>query len=188
MLKYITLIIIGLVVALFLVYNYFFSVDFPYQDDLVLVNFVNEVTNNVTTTEFFQNLFRTDNDHKVVIPRLIALVNYLLTGHLNFKAFIGLVSINLLYILYFLFLQFRKLRLPLYYFLPVPFLFLHPQYYEVSVWAINGMQHSFLTVFLVTAILLVSRPSKLAYFGAILCCFLATFTHGSLFFRCFGGG
>ena len=44
MLKYITLVIIGLVVALFLVYNYFFSVDFPYQDDLVLVNFVNAIT------------------------------------------------------------------------------------------------------------------------------------------------
>ncbi len=179
MLKYITLVVIGLVIALFLVYNYFFSVDFPFQDDLVLVNFVNEVTNGVTTTEFFQYLFRTDNDHKVVLPRLIALINYLLTGHLNFKAFIGLVSINLLYILYFLFLQFRKLHLPLYYFLPVPFLFLQPQHYEVSVWAINGMQHSFLTVFLLTAILLVSKPSKLAYFGAILCCFLATFTHGN---------
>lgn len=179
MFKYIALVIIGLVIALFLVYNYFFSVDFPFQDDLVLVNFVNEVTNDVPLTEFFQNLFRTDNDHKVVIPRLIALINYLLTGHLNFKAFIGLVSINLLYILYFLFLQFRKLRLPLYYFLPVPFLFLQPQHYEVSVWAINGMQHSFLTVFLVTSILLVSKPSKLAYFGAVLCCFLATFTHGN---------
>ncbi len=179
MLKHIALVIIGLVVALFLLYNYFFSVDFPFQDDLVLVNFVNEVTNDVTVVEFFQNLFRTDNDHKVVIPRLIALINYLLTGHLNFKTFIGLVSINLLFILYFLFLQFRKLGLPLYYFLPVPFLFLQPQYYEVSLWAINGMQHSFLTVFLVTAILLVSRPSKLAYFGAILCCFLATFTHGN---------
>ena len=177
--KQIALGIIGVIVALFLVYNYFFSVDFPFQDDLVLVNFVNEVTNGVTVTEFFQNLFRTDNDHKVVIPRLIALINYLLTGHLNFKAFIGLVSINLLYILYFLFLQFRKLRLPLYYFLPVPFLFLQPQHYEVSVWAINGMQHSFLTVFLVTAILLVSKPTRLAYFGAILCCFLATFTHGN---------
>jgi hypothetical protein len=177
--KYIAQIIIGLVVALFLVYNFFYSVDFPFQDDLVLVNFVNEVTNGVTTTEFFQYLFRTDNDHKVVFPRLIALVNYLITGHLNFKAFIGLVSINLLYILYFLFVQFRKLRLPLYYFLPVLFLYLQPQHYEVSVWAINGMQHSFLTVFLVTAILLVSKPSKTAYYGAIACCFLATFTHGN---------
>lgn len=177
--KHIALVITGLVIALFLVYNYYFSVDFPFQDDLVLVNFVNEVSNGVTTSTFLQNLFRTDNDHKVVIPRLIALFNYLLTGHLNFKAFIGLVSLNLLYILYFLFLQFRKLNLPLYYFLPVPFLYLQPQHYEVSLWAINGMQHSFLTVFLVTAILLVSKPSKLAYFGAIACCFLATFTHGN---------
>jgi hypothetical protein len=147
--QFLSIAFIALIVSFFLVYSFLFTVNYPFQDDLLLLNFVNEVVNGVNLQEFLGLLFRTDNDHKVVIPRLITLVNYILTGSLNYKFFIVLVWSNLLFILYFLYSQFRKFDLPISYFIPVPLLFLQPQYYEVSQWAINGMQHSFLTVFLV---------------------------------------
>ncbi|GGM80263.1 hypothetical protein GCM10010967_10070 [Dyadobacter beijingensis] len=124
-------------------------------------------------------MFRTFNDHKAVVPRFISLIEYWITGHLNFRFYIFLVSVNVIYIFYFIYLNFKKAKLPLYYFVPVPFLFFHPLYHEVSSWALTGMQHTYLTAFLVTAITLASRGTSAAFYGAMVCCFLATFTHGN---------
>lgn len=180
MVKQFSAFLIFLIVFIFLSYIYYFSVDFPFQDDLLLIDFVEKVdSGNLGFVTFFKELFKTYNDHKVVIPRLISLIDFKTNGYLNYKIYIGLISINLMYILYFLYSQFKKIKLPLFYFLPVPFLFLHPQYHEVSLWAINGMQHSFLTAFLVSAIYLISKNTKTGFYGAVVFCFLATFTHGN---------
>ncbi|MCF0057388.1 hypothetical protein [Dyadobacter sp. CY356] len=180
MVKQFSAFLIFLIVLIFLSYIYYFSVDFPFQDDLLLIDFIEKVdSGNLGFATFFKELFKTYNDHKVVIPRLISLVDFKINGYLNFKTYIGLISINLLYILYFLYNQFKKIKLPLFYFLPVPLLFLHPQYHDVSLWAINGMQHSFLTAFLVSAIYLISKNTKQGFYGAVVFCFLATFTHGN---------
>lgn len=180
MLRFFSGLTISFVVILYIIYNYYFSVNFPFQDDFLLIQFIETVTSgSLRSWELINELFRTFNDHKAVIPRLISLVEYNLTGHLNFRFYIVLVTVNVLYIFYFLYLQFRKSGLPLYYFLPAPFLFFQPQFYEVSGWALNGMQHTFLIAFTVSAIILVSRGTTWAFYVAMFCCFLATFTHGN---------
>ncbi|MEO6284964.1 MAG: hypothetical protein ABIN80_15620 [Dyadobacter sp.] len=171
---------ISLVIFIYFVYNFYFSVNFPFQDDFLLIQFIETVSKGgLGFIGLVKELFRTFNDHKAVIPRLIALIEYSMTGTLNFRFYIVLVLLNVIYIFYFLYLQFRKTKLPIYYFLPAPFLFFHPLYHEISGWALNGMQHSYLTAFTVTAIILVSQGSNRAFYLAMLCCFLATFTHGN---------
>jgi hypothetical protein len=179
-LQFLSGIVICLVILVYLSYNFYFSVNFPFQDDFLLIQFIETVSQGgLGFVGLVKELFRTFNDHKAVVPRLIALVEYSVTGHLNFRFYIVLVLLNVIYIFYFLYLQFRKTKLPLYYFLPAPFLFFHPLYHEISGWALNGMQHSYLTAFTVTAIILVSQRSNWAFYAAMLCCFLATFTHGN---------
>ncbi|WP_229240147.1 hypothetical protein [Dyadobacter sp. SG02] len=124
-------------------------------------------------------MFLTFNDHKAAVPRFVSLLDYKLTGHLHFRFYIALGTIAVAYICYFLYVNFRKAGLPLYYFIPVPLVLFQPMYYEVSNWALTCLQHPFLTAFLAAAILLVSRGTKPAFYGAMLCCFLATFTHGN---------
>jgi hypothetical protein len=171
---------ISLVIFIYFVYNFYFSVNFPFQDDFLLIQFIETVSQGgLGFVGLVKELFRTFNDHKAVIPRFIALIEYSITGTLNFRFYIVLVLLNVIYIFNFLYLQFRKTKLPLYYFLPAPFLFFHPLYHEISGWALNGMQHSYLTAFTVTAIILVSQRSNWAFYVAMLCCFLATFTHGN---------
>ncbi|SDE96599.1 hypothetical protein SAMN04487996_10870 [Dyadobacter soli] len=180
MLRFLPIVAISLVILLFFLYNLHFSVNFPFQDDFLFIQFIEAITGEHTSfTKVIEEMFRTFNDHKAVVPRFISLLDYELTGRLHLRFYIALVSANLIYIFYFLYLNFRKAGLPLYYFVPVPFLFFHPLYHEVSGWALTGMQHSYLTAFLVTAIILVSRGTKPAFYGAMLCCFLATFTHGN---------
>jgi hypothetical protein len=169
-----------IVILPFLVSNFFFSVNFPFQDDFLLIQFIEVISNgSIGFVGVVKELFRTFNDHKAVIPRLIALIEYSITGVLNFRFYIVLVSLNITYIFYFIYVQFRKTSLPAYYFLPAFFMFFHPLYHEISGWALNGMQHSFLIAFTVSAIALASRKTDLALAGAILCCFFATFTHGN---------
>jgi hypothetical protein len=169
-----------LVILVYLIYNFHFSVNFPFQDDFLLIQFIEVVSQGgLGFTGLVTELFRTFNDHKAAVPRLISLIEYTLTGHLNFRFYIVLVSINVTYIFYFVYLQFKKAKLPLYYFVPAAFLYFQPLYHDISGWALNGMQHTFLTAFTVTAILLASRRTNLALYGAMLCCFLATFTHGN---------
>ncbi len=180
MLRFLPIVVISTVILLFFLYNLHFSVDFPFQDDFLFIQFIEAISgNNVGVAGVIKELFRTFNDHKAVVPRFISLLDYGITGSLHLRFYIVLVSLNLVYIFYFLYLNFRKSKLPLYYFLPVPFLFFHPLYHEVSGWALTGMQHSYLTAFTVTAIILVSRGTTLGFYGAMLCCFLATFTHGN---------
>ncbi|CAG5067602.1 hypothetical protein DYBT9623_00323 [Dyadobacter sp. CECT 9623] len=195
MLRLLSGLLICLIIMFFCVYNFYFSVNFPFQDDFLIIQFIEAASNaGFEFSAVVQEMFRTFNDHKAVTVRLLALVEYAITGHQNFRFYILLVSINITYIFYFLYLQFRKSGLPLYYFLPAPFLFFTPIYHEVSGWALNGMQHSFLTVFTVTAILLASRRTTGAFWLAMVFCFLATFTHGNgvisfpaivFFFLCF---
>ncbi|MGV3600360.1 MAG: hypothetical protein ACO1N1_04095 [Dyadobacter fermentans] len=154
--------------------------DFPFQDDFLFIQFIEAISgDHVGLSKVIEEMFRTFNDHKAVVPRFISLLDYELTGRLHLRFYIVLVSFNLIYIFYFLYHNFRKSGLPLYYFVPVPFLFFHPLYHEVSGWALTGMQHSYLTAFLVTAITLASRGTRPAFYVAMLCCFLATFTHGN---------
>lgn len=179
-LRFLSGVVICLVILVYLFYNYYYSVNFPYQDDFLLIQFIEVVSQGgLGFSGLITELFRTFNDHKAVVPRLISLIEYTITGHLNFRFYIVLVSINVTYIFYFIYLQFKKTRLPLYYFIPAAFLYFQPLYYDISGWALNGMQHSFLTAFTVTAIILASRRTNLALYGAMLCCFLATFTHGN---------
>lgn len=170
----------GVVIIAYFVYNVFYSVNFPFQDDFLLIQFIEVVSEGgLGFIGLITELFRTFNDHKAVIPRLIALIDYTLTGQLHFRFYIVLVLFNIIYIFSFVFLQFRKTKLPLYYFLPVPFLFFHPLFHDISGWALNGMQHTFLTAFTVTAIMLVSSQRRGAFYWAMFCCFMATFTHGN---------
>lgn len=180
MLTRISTIVIVTIVLIFLLYIYYFAIDFPFQDDLLLLDFVERVhSGNLGFAGFFRELFRTCNDHKLVIPRLVSLIDFKCNGYLNFRSYILIVSLNLLYILFFLYFQFRKMQLPVFYFLPVPFLLLQPQFHEVSLWALTGMQHSFLTVFLISALWLASNPGQLNFYAAVALCFMATFTHGN---------
>ncbi|TDE08311.1 hypothetical protein E0F88_32945 [Dyadobacter psychrotolerans] len=179
-LRFLPAICICLVIFNYILYNHYYSVNFPYQDDFLLIQFIEAVAEGeIGFKDLVTELFRTFNDHKAVVPRLIALIQYKLIGCLNFRFYIALVSLNVTYIFYFIYLQYRKTKLPLYYFIPAAFLYFQPLYYEISGWALTGMQHSFLTAFTATAVILASQRTNMTLFGAMLCCLLATFTHGN---------
>ena len=100
-LSYISAILILTLIGIFVCYILYFSFDFPYQDDVTLLEFINTTKNTPWNwSDFFQALFRVDNDHSIVIPRLITWIDYLLVGQVNFQHLIWLTLSELILILY----------------------------------------------------------------------------------------
>lgn len=172
--------LILLSLSVFCLYNYIFSVDFPYMDDFMLVLFVQEYsTNGFGFVEFINKLFQSANSHKMVVPRLVALTDYFITGTLNFKYYQLLVTINILLILGLFYYQFRRLNLKLLFFVPVVLLLLHPQYYDITLFGLNGIQHSSVILFTLMALFVIQTDTPYAFPIAIFLCFVSTFSHGN---------
>ncbi|RRB07061.1 hypothetical protein [Larkinella rosea] len=169
----------GFTVLFYVYYVAVYSVDFPFQDDNSLLQVIFELKKGLGWKHNLHTFFRTENDHRIFVPRLIGYLDYILTGHLNFKSYILLAAINLIAVCGFVFGLFRRLKLPFYYFLPIPFLIFQPQYHEVSIWALTGLQHITLLILLCGCLILLKKPSWGRVSIAVVLALLATFTHGN---------
>lgn len=173
----------GIVVSycvFYLAYILYFAVDFPIQDDLLFILLIedfNDTGFSFTKIPYFLGeLFRVDNDHCLMVPRVINLLNYAVSKSLNFKFQIVLIAGFTIGLLILYYQQFKLLSKPLWKFLPVVFFLLQPQYYEVSLWALAGLEHVGVTLFLVGA--LISFQQDRVTLGLILAT-LGTFTSGN---------
>ncbi|WP_265990407.1 hypothetical protein [Larkinella insperata] len=178
-LNWITGLTVLFVIGFFLYYVDAYSVNFPFQDDNSLLQIIHEIRKDQGWKSNFTQLFRPENDHRIFVPRLISYLDYLLTGHLNFKLFIFVAAVNLVLVTAFIYRLFRRLALPFYYFLPIPFLLFQPQYHEVSIWALTGLQHITLLLLLACCLTLLRKPTALRLGIAVVLATLATFTHGN---------
>jgi hypothetical protein len=180
MLKFLSGLAISAVIAFYLLFNRFYSVNFPFLDDFSLLQFAVQVSKEkFSWSTFIQELFKTYNDHKAVIPKLVSYCHFRVNGYVDFRFCLFIVSANVTLIFALLYYQFRRMALPLYYFVPCAFLFFQPQFHDISNWALTGMQQSFLIVFVLCAISCAASGRLKGFYGSMLFCFLATFTFGS---------
>jgi hypothetical protein len=166
-------------IAFFVYYIVSYSVNFPFQDDNSLIQIITEVRKGLGWKHNLYAFFRAENDHRIFVPRLIAYFDYAFSGHLHFKSYVLIATVNLILITGFIYGLFRQIKLPFYYFLPIPLLIFQPQYHEVSIWALTGLQHATLLVILCACLILLKKPSPINVSVAIVLAFLAAFTHGN---------
>jgi len=179
--KSISLLSIGFFIGqavLYIAYVSRFSFHFPVQDDVTLIEFIHAKE---TGNELFNQLFRVDNDHAIVIPRIATWVNQLINGAVNFKQLILWSAFTLAGCIYLLYTQFNKLKIALPYFIPVGFFLFQPQHFEVTNWAITGLQHINIVLFVCLSLIALEKKHViLALFWAILAGF--TFGNGIVLF------
>lgn len=170
-------------VGVFCFYNYTFAVDFPFMDDFMLVLFVHEYTTyGFDFLDFINKLFQSANSHKMVIPRLMALVDYIFTGDLNFRTYQLIVTINILATIGLIYHHFRKSGLSIFHFVPFVLLLLHPQYYDITLFGLNGIQHTSVLLFTVLGLHFLDKDKAYSLPVALAFCFLSTFSHGNGYF------
>ncbi|MGA0558587.1 hypothetical protein ACO2Q8_18140 [Larkinella sp. VNQ87] len=173
-------IVCSFVILFFSYYVTVYSVNFPFQDDNSLLLALFELKKNLGWRHDLHTFFRAENDHRIFLPRLVGYLDYTLNGYLNFKTYILIGVVNLVLITGFVYRLFRQTNLPFYYFLPIPLFIFQPQYHEVTIWALTGLQHLSLLLMLCFCLTLLQKPSSAFRFGvALLLAGLATFTHGN---------
>lgn len=180
--------IITTLVAIFYFVCIHFSYNFFYQDDYHLLRFVTVIEDSsVSFQEKLNTLWGQHNEHRIIFPRLITLLDYYFQGHIDWAVLNVISALYYFGIFYFFFKILQNARLNNWYVLPVALLIFQPAAYENYYWTISILQqvgNLFWAMFLFYS-LVYYKPSK--FWISLLLVFILTFTHGNGLFA-FGVG
>lgn len=117
---------IGLVFALYLAWLFTNSFNMISRDEYRIAgHFLRTYFNSQGFTETFQTFVAPENESRPVVVRILYVLTYLLTGNVNFQLICILGSLILLAYILFLKKILADIGLSIFYFLPIPFLFLN---------------------------------------------------------------
>lgn len=160
----------------YLIYAWYNSSPLFLADDFHLLKTILWAKQEASIWGKFMLLYDQHNEHRIIVPRLLTYLNYLLNGHINWPGLILFGNLLWVSILYFLWKIFESFGRKPWMFLPVPFILLQPQYYDNVTWAISILQQSVIVAIYVLLAYLLSRKN---YKKALAVCLIATFTHGN---------
>lgn len=175
--------ILLVIVGSYLYYIHLNAVNIPISDDYDLVRVkYTLLSQDFSWWQKIKLLLEPENDHRILVPRSIALLDYALEGFINYRTLIWVVNGSLLGILGFWLASFLKKGLNAWYFIPISFWYLTPFVFDVTLWGINGMQHTTLNLLVFASLyLLATYPTLLPSALALVLAFAATFTNGNGF-------
>ena len=169
-----------LLVLPILIFGFYWSayaVDVPWFDDFEVVpGFLLQWINAKTWDEKLHWLFWPNNEHRMAYGKMLAVLQYNFTEKLNFQGLQGLANLSVVGLAGLLWLAFRRINQPTWYFLPVVLLLFQPQYHLLSFWTITGLQHQPVLFFVCLAMYWLAVGSTRALVGALLIGWVATFT------------
>ncbi|MFN8345924.1 MAG: hypothetical protein U0X91_13015 [Spirosomataceae bacterium] len=173
--------ILFLIVGSYLYYIHLYAVNIPISDDYDLIRVkYTLLTQEYSWLKTLQFLIEPENDHRILIPRTIALLDYAVEGFINYRTLIWIVNGSLLGILGIWLVSFLRKGLNIWFFIPVLLWYLNPFVFDVTLWGINGMQHTTLNLLIFASLYLLATTPRL-FTLALLLAFAATFTNGNGF-------
>lgn len=152
----------------------------PYLDDVNFIDFILHFANpNQRISDFLTRLFMVDNNHMAVIPKLGLSLQYLLFHDINFKRILLISAFQLSLIGAWFVWQFKQTQKAFWMAIPLLFCWFQPQYYEISNWAMTGIQQSSVILFSILALECIEKPGKKYFILANLSAALAFYSFGS---------
>jgi hypothetical protein len=177
-----------LLVPIFMYYRIVYNnaVNVPFEDDFdsALKFLSTYLFNTQSAAEQLKLIFSQHNEHRIVFDRLIFLLDYYLTGSLNFRHLILVGNLSLVFVAYLLFRSsFSGMRFSdkLLYFVPVAFGLFQLHFWELTVWGMASLQNLYVVVFALLCFYALSQtPQKTGWFVvACVAGVLAAFTSGN---------
>ncbi|GAB2777090.1 hypothetical protein GCM10027275_20080 [Rhabdobacter roseus] len=171
------------IVLLYVGYINHYALNIPISDDYDLVRVkYTLLTQELSGWEQLKLLLEPENDHRILFPRLVALGFYAWEGFINYRTLIFFVNACLLGLLLVWGLSFRRQGLSHWYLLPVLLWYLNPFLYDVTLWGINGMQHTMLNLLVFSSLYVLSYfQKKGTLLVGLVLALMATFTNGNGF-------
>lgn len=175
--------LIALSVLFFWSYLFIYAVNVPWFDDVevfpgtLVIWLQSDLLGGIT------ELFRPNNEHRMLPGKLAGVLCYELTGQLNMRWLALAANLNLMGIIVLFWRVFQRFNLTPLYFLPVCLVLLQPQFYLASTWSITAWQHQSVLFWGFLTMYLLSRNTFKTYLGAILSGFITAFcmSNGLLF-------
>ncbi|WP_266366275.1 hypothetical protein [Tellurirhabdus rosea] len=158
-----------------------YAVNLPYWDDYMIQDHLLLLKNTPGTGRKLARLFDQHWEHRIVWTRSLFFLYYKLAGQLNFYGLTLIGVLGLFATVGVLGLAFRRTGLPLFYFLPVPFLLLTLQSHENLIWAMASLQNFYILAFALGAFYLLALGGRPAFLGALALAVMASFTSGNGF-------
>ena len=187
--NYLPSILIITVVAIFYFVCIHFSYNFFYQDDYHLLRFVTVIEDDtVSFQEKLSTLWGLHNEHRIIFPRLITLLDYYIQGHIDWAVLNVISALYYFGIFCFFYKNIHQAGLNNWYVLPVALLIFQPSAYENYYWTISILQQvgNLFWAFFLFYSLAYFKPSK--FWISLLLVFVLTFTHGNGLFAFVAGG
>lgn len=167
---------IFLPIIVYLVYVFCNSVNIFYSDDFHLLKTVLWVQQSEGLMEKWNLLIQQHNEHRILFSRLFTLLDYKIEGAINWRTLIMAGSLIWVANIWFFWQGFKYFQIPAWMFIPIPFLFLQPQYTDNVTWSISILQQSTI-VFLFSLLSYLCASYK--YRWALVVALVAMFTHGN---------
>lgn len=164
------------VIAFAVVWNYY-AVNVPKWDDHALRNFLYLFDQEDTFSGKIYQFFRQHNEHRIVYDRLIAFLDYHLTGKLNFRHLMAVGNLSLVGLLLICADLFRREGRALVYALPVALIILNLANWENMFWGMAALQNFSVVLWVVLSIYWLTYTKRWGL--AIVSAILATLTSGN---------
>ena len=164
-----------------------YAVDVPKADDYnAILEFLYRYKSAGSFGEKTDLIFAQHNEHRIMLGRLAVLADYAIFGEVNFRhlIFFGNLMLGGLFVVFYFFFR-EYVKMPAYYFLPVPLVIFNLCPIENYLWAMTGIAGIGVILFAFLSIyFLLTRadlPYNLKFALSIFFAFVATFTIGSGF-------
>lgn len=167
-----------------------YAVDLPFADDFhLLKNVVWTEQRYLGFADAFREAYVQHNEHRILFPRLYTFLDFWIEGRVNWLTLAWFGNLFVLGFVALFYRSFHKLglperrlperRLPLIFFVPVALFLFQPQSYDSLTWTISILQQYCVFFWLFLLALLVPRPGRGAFAGALAVAVVAVYTHGN---------
>ena len=172
-------VLIFLPVALYFYFLSEYAINIPKWDDHALKAFIVEFQNANGLIPKLQTFFKQHNEHRIAFDRFFTLLVFWLHRSIEYRWLMWVGNLTLLGVLFIFYKVFQKQKLPIAYFVPIPFILFQLQLWENTFWGMAAMQNFGIIFFIYTLIYLVSSEERKHFYVSILVAFLATYTSGN---------
>lgn len=154
-----------------------YAVNVPKWDDHALRAFLYYSEQETTLSGKIYQLFRQHNEHRIVYDRFITLLDYKLTGKLNFRHLMVVGNLSLVGLLLLFIAVLRQYNRPLLYAVPVAWLLFNLSQWENMFWGMAALQNFSVVLWVLAALYGLTYTNRWGL--ALLPALLATLTSGN---------
>ncbi|KQS33720.1 hypothetical protein [Dyadobacter sp. Leaf189] len=173
-----SLILLLPVLIYFTVWNYY-AINIPKWDDHAFKAFIIEYSQAADWKGELRALLRQHNEHRIVLTRIFAWLDFWIFGSLNYKHLMICGNLLLIGVIPLWFELLKKNKKPLFALLPVPFLWLTLAFWENMYWGMSAVQNFGVVTLTLWTMFLCVKPKTLPFVISLFLAVLTMLTSGN---------